>query len=329
MDMDIKNIWSPSESEWNDFWLNCPYSTFFHSRQWAEIWENYSRHKIIPDPLAITLSDGAQVLLPFSKEKIYKGIASRHISSPAGTFGGWLSNEHLDQRQQEVVLNFLRENYKNLIWRSNPYENYFSVSGYNSVIKDDTQSLDLSVGFDVVERGFSQGNRRAVKEALRTSVEINTAENKQDWQEYFLVYRDSLERWGEQATQVYDWNLFKFIMQLDSRYCRLWLARFRNTIIAGALCFYSPVQVVYWHGAALSDYFYLRPVNFLMNKIIQHAVESTYKWFDFNPSGNLEGVKTFKRSFGARSMESKVFTYFSRKIAMLASLQKMIRRTPR
>lgn len=107
MTLSVVKTWVPSAGEWDDAWRNCPYSTYFHSREWAEIWADYSQGKITPDPLKIALSDGTQIVLPFSKEKILKGLAKRDISSPAGTFGGWLANASLDEPRQKLLMQLI------------------------------------------------------------------------------------------------------------------------------------------------------------------------------------------------------------------------------
>ena len=100
----------------------------------------------------------------------------------------------------------------------------------------------------------------------------------------------------------YEWKLFEIIYNLNSSNIELWLAKYEEKIIAGALCLYSKNHAVYWHGAALSAYFPLRPVNLLMYEIIKNACDKGYTWFDFNPSGGHEGVKAFKKSFGASAL---------------------------
>jgi len=47
-------------------------------------------------------------------------------------------------------------------------------------------------------------------------------------------------------------------------------------------------------------------VNLLMYEVIKNACKQRYTWFDFNPSGGHEGVKAFKKSFGAKGMRSPV-----------------------
>jgi hypothetical protein len=36
---------------------------------------------------------------------------------------------------------------------------------------------------------------------------------------------------------------------------------------------------------------------------MRHASETGYRWFDFGPSAGLEGVRRFKKSFGATPLD--------------------------
>lgn len=320
MTLSIARMWQPSPKEWDDAWLNCPYSTYFHSREWAETWASYSRSKVTPDPLGLVLSDGTEVILPFSREKIFKGLAERHVSSPAGTYGGWLANVSLDKPQQTLLMQVISERYPNLTWRLNPYERVLDCSKLGCLSEDETYTLDMSVGFDEIFRRWTKGHASAARKARKAGVAISVAETPDDWKVYFRAYEDSIDRWGKGTTTAYYWPLFETILNRASPNTKLWVARHEGKLIAGALCFYSPTHVVYWHGAALSDYFGLRPVNLLIYEAIHDAAERGFRWFDFNPSGNLEGVKAFKRSFGAMPIRSDVVERHSK-------LQKLIMAT--
>jgi len=315
MTLSIEKTWVPSASEWDDAWRECPYSTYFHCREWAEIWADYSHGKISPDPLGVMLSDGTQIILPFSKGKTIKGLTVRHISSPAGTFGGWLANISLDEPRQALLMQLISKRYNDLIWRFNPYEKVFHTDGLGCLTKGETQAIDLSVGFEEIYRGFSKGHASATRKARKVGVEISIAETMEDWKNYFLVYENSLNRWGENTTSFYVWDLFEVIFRRASPNVRLWLAKFEGIVIAGELIFNSPSHVVCWHGAALSSHFKLRPVNLLMYEAIKDAAERGYRWFDFNPSGSLAGVTCFKRRFGAQAIESNVITKTSRLVS--------------
>jgi len=323
MNKNIIKTFVPSESEWDDAWLNCPYSTYFHSREWAEIWMDYSQGNIKPDPLGVILSDGTQIVLPFSVKKIMKGYARQYISSPAGTYGGWLSNVSLDKAQQVVVMKIIAQRYPDLIWRTNPYEKMLLFEEFKTKIPDETHALDLSIGFEGIYSRWTKGHASAARKARKVGVEIIIAKTREDWENYYRVYEDSLIRWGENTTSVYTWNLFEIIFKRASPNIKLWLARFDGSVIACALCFYSPSHVVYWHGAALSSYFKIRPVNLLMYEIIRHAAENKFKWFDFNPSGGHEGVKAFKRNFGTIPLSCDVITAVSLKTRLISRIAQL------
>jgi CelD/BcsL family acetyltransferase involved in cellulose biosynthesis len=102
------------------------------------------------------------------------------------------------------------------------------------------------------------------------------------------------------------------MLRCDSPRIKLWTAVVEDRLVAGALCFYGQGQVVYWHGAALEAYFHVRPVNLLFCEAIKDACETGYRWFDFNPSGGHEGVKAFKQSFGAVSLQCPVISIETR-----------------
>jgi hypothetical protein len=325
MPLIIRKTWVPLKDEWDDAWCNCPYSTYFHSREWAEIWADYSNDTITPDPLGIVLSNGTQVILPFSKQKILKGLFTRHISSPAGTFGGWLAHASLDQSEQELLIKFIHNRYHDLIWRFNPYEKMLHPIEIGCLKEDETHAVNLCDGFEKIYRGWTKGHASAARKARKAGVEISIAETQEDWKSYFRVYDDSLKRWGENTTLSYTWHLFKVILQHESSNIKLWLARYDGIVIAGALCFYSPSHVVYWHGAALSSHFKFRPVNLLMYEAIKDAAERGYRWFDFNPSGGLDGVKAFKHSFGAQPIEANLMTKKSRLVSTATSVMQIVR----
>lgn len=323
--LSIEKTWTPSASEWDDAWTHCPYSTYFHSREWAEIWAEYSHGKITPAPMGVTLSDGTQIILPFSQQTLFKGLSRQFISSPAGAFGGWLAKCPLDEHYQAVLMKWITKQCPDLIWRFNPYEQVLHPAGIGCITNSETHVLELSGGFESIYRGWTKGHSSAARQARKAGVEIDFAESQEDWENYFHVYEDSLKRWGENTTMAYTQHFFELLFLRASPNVRLWLAKYDGLVIAGAICFYSPSHVVYWHGAALSSHFELRPVHLLMYDAIKDATERGFKWFDFNPSGELEGVKAFKRSFGATPLESNVWSVTSTKQQLIKSIWTSLR----
>ena len=62
----IVSVRPASISEWDMIWHECEYSTYFHSREWAEIWSKYTKRKMFLTPFLVSFSDGKKALLPFS-----------------------------------------------------------------------------------------------------------------------------------------------------------------------------------------------------------------------------------------------------------------------
>jgi len=306
MSLEISDVRPATDSEWDNIWKNCDYATYFHSREWAAIWQKYSKGKINSAAMLITFSDGELALLPFSYIKILKGFIKQCISSPAGTFGGWLSLSELSENHGNLLYEYIITNYKNLMWRLNPFDPIVMRVRVSSSKWDETQVLNLDRGFDSIYKDWTKGHSSAARKAQKAGVKIKEAVSFRDWKDYYRVYEDSLKRWGPSASSSYECDLFQYMYNFSSPNIKLWLATYLDQVISGALCFYAKRHVVYWHGAALSDYFSMRPVNLLMYEIIKDACEHRYHWFDFNPSGGHEGVEKFKSSFGAKKIACPV-----------------------
>jgi len=301
MSVAIASVRPASGAEWDSIWSACDYATFFHSRDWSEIWSSYSKGRWRPDARLLTFSDQSQALLPLASRKQLKGLGRRYASSPGGTFGGWVSAEALQAAHGEALVQWMTHKLGRLEWRLNPYDPLTRQMEIPVTTVDETHAVDLSGGMGALGNGGAK-----VKKAVREGVTVSVAESEDDWRRYFGVYEESLRRWGEQASSRYRWELFDDIRQRRSPWVKLWLARLHQQVIAGALCFYSRRHAVYWHGAALEAHFQLRPVNLLMHEAMRDACERGCLWFDFNPSGAHDGVKAFKKSLGGQPLPSSV-----------------------
>jgi CelD/BcsL family acetyltransferase involved in cellulose biosynthesis len=306
MNVSLVKVAAASDEEWDRTWRECDYATYFHSREWSEVWSAYHRAKTRPDPLGVTFSDGTRAILPLSSRKTLTGLAKRFLSSPAGTYGGWISSDELTAAHVRLLVEFLTRQLGPLDWRLNPYDPLLRDITVPGAQDDETHALDLSPGFDRLFRGWTKGHSSAAKKAQREGVSIVEATHDGDWRAYFRVYEDSIRRWAERDGARYRWELFHELSRLPSPGVRLWLARKEGQTIAGALCFYSRIHCAYWHGAVLEECFLLRPVHLLMHDVIRDACQRGLAWFDFNPSGDHEGVKAFKKSFGAQALPSPV-----------------------
>jgi hypothetical protein len=311
----IKEIRPATLEEWDRIWICCDYGTFFHSREWAEIWNEYTNGYNRPYPHIVIFSDSKSALLPFTLQ-IRKKTIKNFFLSAEGQFGNWISETELTKDHVECLIKYLSEEFGNLVWRWNPYDpSVVHISPdclsmldcLYMVEEDETYAVSLTCGFDGVFDGCCHGHQCSFRKATKEGLSFALAETEEEWKEYYLVYLDSLRRWGESALSKIEWDFFHKLFRRDSPYIKLWLARDGSLVIAGALCFYSKKHIVCWHAASLEKYFSKRPMNFLFMETMRDGCANGYSWFDFNTSAHLDGVKTFKKRFGASELKCNVF----------------------
>lgn len=318
--MKIESITEPDSATWDRVWEQCDHATYFHSREWAELWSTYTSGRYRVRPRLITFADGKTALLPLVRRRIARGLIKTYETGPVTTFGGWISTDGLTDEHARSAAAYVASQVKNVTWRVNPYDPHAAVVAEMATHDDTTHVLELARGFDAIFRTWSKGHRAAVKQARREGITVKTAEGVEEWRAYYGAYEDSVRRWGESASTVYGWPLFETLARSRSGNVRLWLAIRGENVAAGSLCFYARKHVVYWHGAAYEEYFKMRPVNLLIHDAVREACADGYRWFDFNPSGGLEGVRAFKRSFGAVELPCPVVR---RETAILQALRNL------
>jgi hypothetical protein len=324
--LSIVKIQPASPALWDQIWEKCDYATYYHSREWAETWLKYfANSAMVADPKLVTFSDGKTALLPLVRQRVYWGLYSVYSCCIELGYGGWLSEAELEPEHANLLSRFLLKNLTNLNWRLNPYDPLTQTLEVGETCPDETYVIHLVNDFDQCFAKQSSSFRK-VRKAEKAGVQITIANTLAEWQEYYQVYRQSLQRWGEKTISEHGWELFQALFERQSPYIRLWLAKVEGKIVSGAVCLYSKQTVAYWHGASLEEYFHLRPVNLLMYTIMRQARDSGKIWFDFGSSGGLESVANFKKSFGATSLSCPVIcrgTRFRRVIDILIDWRKL------
>jgi len=294
--------------EWDKIWGNCDYATYFHSRQWAEIWQTYTQGFYQPVPELITFSDNKQAVLPFSLQKRKKFVKTYFLTAD-GQFGNWISLDPLDKNHVSLLTDHIHRKCHNLVWRLNPYDPVEVEISHPNIYKleeDENFAVDLTCGFEQVLKGCYHGHRCSYQKGKKEGLTIRRAETEEDWRQYYGAYEDTLRRWGDSTLSQYEWDLFRIIYENKSIHVHLWLAIHNTAVVAGALCFTAKHHVVCWHAAVLEKFFPLRPMNYMFLEIMKEMSAIGYECFDFSTSAHLEGLQTFKKRFGAREFKCNV-----------------------
>jgi hypothetical protein len=283
---------------WDRAFEASAHATFFQGRAWAAAWQRATAGRLRAAAKRLVFSDGASAVLPCAATPLARGLRSRHVM-PAGTLGGWLAEAPLGPGHAAAVCAWIGRRLGDCDLRLSPFAPHPEAPSREAVLWDETHVLDLAPGWDRVARGFSKGHRAAVRQAERAGVRVAPAREPADWDAYRALGEATRARWGERAAAAHPPGLLAELARVGEPGVRLWLARAGDRPVAGALCLHGPRHVAYWHGAADARAFPLRPVHALLAAALQDAAARGFAWFDFGPSGGLEGVAHFKRGFGA------------------------------
>lgn len=291
--------------EWNEIASCCEYATFFQTATWFKIFEDsFPDMKIKTN---VFISKKGKIILPTISNKYESFFGA------AGVYGGWISANIISDDEKKYILQWIKKNFRNFTWRINPFEPNNHIIKKNFKFRknnhDFTQIISVDQDFEYIWKNYSKGHRYNIKRAEGTGIDFRIAKTEEDYKKYFLIYQDSIKRWGSKATNKYEWKLFSnfYKNQKENKNIKLWLATFENKIISGALVLYNNQHAVWWHGATLSDFLKYYPSNYLQNIIIKDAAENKkIKYYDFNPSGGHQGVIKFKKNFDAKKINCEV-----------------------
>jgi hypothetical protein len=303
----IINVRNATSDEWDIFWNSCQTATYYHSREWAEVWQEYTNNRISPVPKMITFSDDVTVLLPFSKQKYYRGLINRYsLTGPPALalpyYGSWITNDKLTDDHVRVLSDYLLNTYRNLAWRLNPYdstsEKITIASKYSKRRSLVTYTIDLSQGEEKIYSNFKKSCRNQIKQSLKNNLTITEGTDISHWRKYYDIYCDTIRRWGAKTIYKLDWRIFEILFNKNNPAIKLWIVWYEGKAIAGDICFYSHGKIISWHIASLTDYHRLRPVHYFKYMITRDGIRNKYDWFDFDTAGKNEGLRKFKESFG-------------------------------
>jgi hypothetical protein len=303
-----------TNEEWDTVWNKCSYSTYFHGREWAELWRDYAGLK--PHAQLIQFNDGYSAILCTSQKFSKKGI--EWISSPVGTYGGWLSLDPLSNEHGRA-LELLLKSHKGIRWQANPYDPYTPSLGGPEYQESSTHVMNLSRGGVAAFQNWRKTERESVRHAEKIEVNIRQATSMKDWEHHFEAYQDCLKRWGEKASSNYKWELFEAMYRLQSSQIKLWVAEHTGRFISGVICFYAKNHCVAWHSSTVENGRHLASTVLLYHQILLDASQQGLHWFDLNPSGRHSGVRKFKERLGTCELRTPFF-----KSSLVHSRKKLI-----
>ena len=281
------------------------------------------------EPRIFEFGGGQKVLLPLVRVRrrlrflrCFEAMPFSLNGMPA-VVGGPLSRAHL-----VAIFAWLRPDILHLnagatpaaVWKSSCFEGFLEAVDCSSHV------LGLDEGMDAIwTKRFSAKVRNQCRSAERKGVEVRVATRQEEFESYYSIYEAATTRWGHQ-TPSYPRALFRELGTLLGQGVELKLAYVEGRPIAGILLFHGRRSTLYWGAAMFEEFRSYSPHNALLRAAIEEACARGMTKFDFGASGNLESVRAFKESFGARPVYYRDYAFVSTKYRLVTPLKQLLQR---
>ena len=169
-----------------------------------------------------------------------------------------------------------------------------------------TLIIDLDQPLEKILAGMKQKGRYNIKIAEKHGVKINESS---DVEAYFKILEQTLAR---DKFSGHEQNFYKKILEIlgKENHSKMYLAEYKNEIIAGMILTYFKDTAIYYYGASSNKYREVMAPYLLQWTAIKDAKERGYKYYDFlgvaPPDAKNHpwaGVTDFKLKFGGRVVE--------------------------
>ena len=299
-----------SKDMWDEVARACPWATYFHTPAWAGCMAETSPG-FTAEALGCTLSDGTPVVLPcvVKKKKRLLRLVLDYKSMEPGVYGGFMAPRLLAPEETELLAAaVLRMKGSSGRIVETPWQP-LNLKGSFISKKLSTHIVELGPDFEMLQKKFSRGQKSNLSQARRKEVTVRPAATENDIDAYFSLYLETVKRWGDTAGAVYSKDLFIKLFKAKDNNIIFTLAEAEGKIVAGIIALAWGRTIIYWHGAALQEFFKHYPNNLLHAELMAWGCANDFKLYDMGPSAGLEGVARFKESFGAQPRDFKSYRW--------------------
>jgi CelD/BcsL family acetyltransferase involved in cellulose biosynthesis len=294
-----------TSKEWNREALSHPGANIFHLSQWARVLKCTYGHK--PLYLRFSREKNLAALLPIIEvNSPITGI--RGVSLP---FSDFCSPLVFDGRIGAFpMLEAVNRIAHKRNWR------YFEIRSDALVDSFATPSeeyygheLDLTRGAGRLFSAVSPSVRRAIRKAQKSGLEVELSKSWDSIRDFYRLHVQTRRRHGLPPQSL---SFFKHIHReiINAGYGFVVVAKAALRPVAAAVFFHSGREALYKFGASDQGAQQLRPNNLVMWNAIEHLAASGFYKLRFGRTDlHEEGLRRFKRSWGAFESQIRYFRY--------------------
>lgn len=294
-------------SEWEDFLLTQPWQPFFQSWDWGEVQKSighdilrlgvYEKEKLI----GICLIVGIQAKRGSYFHLRHGPVFIKFESS----FDALL--EAIKEEARKRNISFIR---MSPVLEEGVFDLHFlQLRGFrnapiHNMDAENAWVLDLDKSEEEILSGMRKTTRYLVRKAEKLPIEISETIQKKDFESFLKLYEETSSR-----HQFVPHRGIKEEFALFSKNgeAKLFLAKYKRKVLAGALIIFYGAQAIYHHGATSNEYREIPAAYLLQWVAIKEAKKQGKKLYNFwgvvppeKQKHPWQGLTLFKTGFGGR-----------------------------
>lgn len=282
------------DTRWNDRIQQIPGATFFHSSQWAQVLAETYGYSLFYGVLRDD-RDSVTGLLPVAEIRS-PWTGRRGICLP---FSDECAPLATDSQAMELMVQNMSS-----IGRSRGWD-YLELRGATRLpaAAESQRFFTHRIPFEGSEASqfarFKESNRRSIRKGERSELEVLCLQDADAIDIYYRLHCQTRQRHGLPPQPL---NFFRSIQRhaLGTGNGQIFLVRFRDRWIAGAVYLEFGERAVYKFGASDLEFQDMRPNNLLMWRAIQHYRSKGFSELSLGRTDTGDtGLLQFKRGWGA------------------------------
>jgi hypothetical protein len=316
--------WDCPLDTWHDALALCPDATFFHTPAWYQA--RAATADVRLKPVRFQFDDGATAVLPLAIGRKYRGLVPVAMAGLENGYGGLVSSQPLRAAQIEEAYRLVRRRYADLVVTGNPFARFEQVPAGSVQGVEMTQALSLLPRTEQL-RGFAEMRARHVRQALKGPVTLEAVHGPRpaEIRRFYPLYaRQAAAR--KYTRWVRDEAYFEALLTHAGPHLTLFLAHHEERVIGMMLVATYPPVAMQLHLVTDGAYNRLNAASLLVAEALGWCYDNGLATFDFMASGQQDGVRLFKASFGAEPRAYMIGRHTGRLDQSLQTLRALTRK---
>ncbi len=301
-------------SRWRELLDHSSGATVFHTLEWASVLKETFRDLNIKYILVEDEQGRYVAGMPFAKTTTL--FFTTYLSMPFGTYGGPVALQgaeddvypFISMALQGVTRGLLPFSFSSVLYGTPPPLERAVHNAFprGRKVKASTHLIDLEGGFGKLwDDDFDKETRTCARKAERMGVRVDEDTSLDGAALLHSLYLKQVADWGTRA--VYPQRLLSKAAELMGDKAKIWMARLNGQPVCAVLVFYFRDMLMAWLSGQSEDGRRVRASHLVYSEILRHACDKGYSTFNFGSSGDLQGVRFFKESFGGREYFYSVY----------------------